>query len=395
MLLKIAGVPLLLLSILTSFYVTSREFVTISTLSLNYVFTNSGEMVYRNEKNQSVPPVLFQDPENKKVNNINNFFIRKISGQPSEMEIITLPGDVDQVEQRNSFLLMKNDGYLTYPDNGNFYIWYPRLGRTVLYFDKNGTLLWEKGSSHYLQAMPGGKFIMALSGDHSRLFFLTPDLDIINSSEGLLFIQYQFNHQDSTDNIKSNDVCYATLNGDFIYANIAQQKKNQIHVNGIIKSIFCDFNKKEVLLQIRKTDSHTDTIVRGHIDDKKEILTSIVEYPLSVEYPFSLPMGLKNGRAFFLVTDKSKTIINVLTSSFTLLESIIIEDDAQSHNVENWKVLDNDYGIVFWNEGNIYLFDEKMFFHGAGKFQQIKSSGSDIFISTDKNIYSLRWENLF
>ena len=43
----------------------------------------------------------------------------------------------------NKFNILKKDGYITYPNNASFFLWYPRLGSHIKIYNDSGEILLE------------------------------------------------------------------------------------------------------------------------------------------------------------------------------------------------------------------------------------------------------------
>src|SRR5690606_27502589 len=68
--------------------------------------------------------------------------------------VIRLPGGEITKADESKVSLAGKEGYITAPENGAYYIWYPQIGTQVYVFNEQGHFLWDKEESHYLNALP-------------------------------------------------------------------------------------------------------------------------------------------------------------------------------------------------------------------------------------------------
>ena len=201
-------------------------------------------------------------------------------------------------------------GYLTYPNDGSFFVWYPELGSKIKIFDSLGKFLWGITESRYLKVLSGNtNRILAFSGDGSRIEFLKPDFNSILAIAGFMLISHQIDDSPSKESLY--DACFAFLSGDVVFANIKKRKTFRLHLNHPLKSVACNFKKGDLLVQIQKKvklkgDSNsleeekeiiTDALIKVSFDSftfdeqhSTDKFTLDTEFFLPKSYPFSLPI---------------------------------------------------------------------------------------------------------
>ena len=149
---------------------------------------------------------------------------------------------------KNQLQIPKNSGYITYPRDASFFLWYPRLGSHARLYSRSGEMLWEVSESRYLKASHDGKYIIAFSGDQSRVEFLRPDMSSIIAVEGFLLHSYELATGGSEDT--EYQACLGFLNGDIVLVNLKKPKKNRIRLKRPLKALTCDFENRVLTAQI-------------------------------------------------------------------------------------------------------------------------------------------------
>lgn len=179
---------------------------------------------------------------------------------------LTLPGEQIQKADQTSISLTGKEGYITAPENGAYYIWYPQLGAQVYVFNEQGSFLWEKDESHYLQVLPRGRFILAAAGDHSRMIFMNPDFKTQADFQGVLFTRYIV---DDNPDLKNAQVCLGSLDGEVIIAHIDHKVYLRQKLGYALKSLICNFETSELVAIVERTvtvdkaQKQVDFLVRG------------------------------------------------------------------------------------------------------------------------------------
>ncbi|HRP68305.1 MAG TPA: hypothetical protein PLY93_02115, partial [Turneriella sp.] len=152
---------------------------------------------------------------------------------------LDLPGHEIIRPDGTSIRMQDKEGYITGPENGAYYIWYPQLGSQVYVFNEKGAFLWEKEESHYLHTLPRGRYILAAAGDQSRMLFMNPDFKIHADFQGVLFNRFIL---DDNPDLKSAQICLGTLDGDVIVAHLDKKLYFRKKLGYALKSLQCDFS---------------------------------------------------------------------------------------------------------------------------------------------------------
>lgn len=163
---------------------------------------------------------------------------------------LSLPGEQVKKADETSVSFTGKEGYITAPENGAYFVWYPQIGQQVYVFNEQGSFLWEKDESHYLQVLPRGRFIMAAAGDHSRLIFLNPDFKTQADFQGVLFTRYL---SDDNPDLVHGQVCLGSLDGEIIIAHIDRKIYLRQKLGYALKSLVCNFDSGELAAIVERT----------------------------------------------------------------------------------------------------------------------------------------------
>lgn len=173
-----------------------------------------------------------------------------LSDDGTMVRTLALPGEQIQKADQTSISLAGKEGYITAPENGAYFIWYPQLGQQVYVFNEQGSFLWEKEESHYLQVLPRGRYIMAAAGDHSRMIFMNPDFKTQADFQGVLFTRYIV---DDNPDLKNGQVCLGSLDGEVIVAHIDRKVYMRQKLGYALKSLLCNFETSELAAIVERT----------------------------------------------------------------------------------------------------------------------------------------------
>lgn len=173
-----------------------------------------------------------------------------ISGAGNLVRSIRLPGETVTKADGTTIALNGKEGYITAPESGAFYIWYPQIGQQVFVFNERGQFLWEKEESHYLHALPRGRYIMAAAGDHSRLVFMNPDFKTQADFQGVLFTRFI---TDDDPDLKTAQVCLGSLDGEVIIAHLDSKVFFRAKIGYALKALQCDFATGEMAAIVERT----------------------------------------------------------------------------------------------------------------------------------------------
>jgi hypothetical protein len=163
---------------------------------------------------------------------------------------IRLPGAELKKADDTKISLTGKEGYITAPENGAYYVWYPQIGTQVYVFNEQGNFLWEKEESHYLNTLPRGRYIMAAAGDHSRMLFMNPDFKIAADFQGVLFTRFV---TDDNPDLQTAQVCLGSLDGEIIVAHLDRKLYFRHKLGYALKSLHCDFEMGELAAIVERT----------------------------------------------------------------------------------------------------------------------------------------------
>lgn len=163
---------------------------------------------------------------------------------------LRLPGGEITKADETKINLGGKEGYITAPENGAYYIWYPQIGTQAYVFNEQGSFLWEKEESHYLNALPRGRYILAAAGDHSRVLFMNPDFKVHADFQGVLFNRFIV---DDNPDLKTAQVCLASLDGELIIAHLDRKLYARHKIDYALKALHCDFETGEFAAIVERT----------------------------------------------------------------------------------------------------------------------------------------------
>lgn len=185
----------------------------------------------------------------------------------------------------------RKGGYLTHPDDGSYFIWYPVLGNEVAFFDAQGQFLWKRKDSHYLASSPSGDYILGVAGDESRVFILNPTLEPLTDSEGWLLVERRF------DSGNDSRACAVFAGGSIRLLDGKSRKSDGRQTTGFIKSAYCDFRANGALLLNYHVKNSTDVLKFCPFDSAKDCEEIDV---FKRNWPGKLPLA-SNDRFYFIL----------------------------------------------------------------------------------------------
>ncbi len=166
--------------------------------------------------------------------------------------VLNLPGGTLTKADQSQINLTGKEGYITGPENGAFFIWYPQLGSQVYVFNERGSLLWEKEESRYLQVLRHGRFILAAAGDHSRMIFMNPDFKVQADFQGVLFTQFS---ADDDPGLRYGQACLGSLDGELIVLHLDRKIYSRQKLGYALKALSCNFTTGDMAAIVERTVS--------------------------------------------------------------------------------------------------------------------------------------------
>lgn len=175
------------------------------------------------------------------------------------VRVLKLPGNSAAKADQSQVSFAGKEGYITGPENGAYFIWYPQLGSQVYVFNERGNLLWEKEESRYLQVLRQGRFILAAAGDHSRLVFLNPDFKIQADFQGMLFTQVS---ADDRPELRFAQACLGSLDGEVIVVHLDRKLYTRQKLGYALKALACNFATGDMAAIVERTVNNKEGQVK-------------------------------------------------------------------------------------------------------------------------------------
>jgi hypothetical protein len=321
----------------------------------------------------------------------HQYEIHKLSKKGDLLLSFKMPLDKDISRKEAPEYTPDKEGFITYPENGSFFLWYPRLGTHTFFYDQDGNFLWSRKSSHYMKAFPSGKYILSMTGDHSRAFFMLPDLSTMGSAEGTLLINQQFSYEASSDD--SIQVCLGFLDGGIVMYNPAKRKEIRVSTQTLTKSIACNFHKLQVAVQVESADKNivVDQIKLGEVKvgKKDASLNWKFTLPLLDRYTSTLPIGLSDEYGIVLLPEKNTLMVLAFDLTGKVLHQSVLTNE-NSVDIEEWRIYPSPKGLVAWNQNEIYIFNPQKIFEKKMPIENVTIKGDEIFIQNREQVLALR-----
>ena len=283
--------------------------------------------------------------------------------------------------------------YLTYALAPDFFIKYPRISAKASFYDNNGNFLWDKINRHYVQVMPNGQHILAISGDHSRFFIKDPDLKEIVDFEGMLVVDYKI-IENRPGRQKGPDVCVAFLDGDVVFYDISASTKVRFKLNGNLKSIACDGENMAVLAHIERNQNNQiqDFLVYVKVKQVQSNepynaeIKEIFETALPEHYGHTLPIALYNNRASVLLPGEQSIKALIFDQKGKLVEEVNLP--VQSEEPGDWRALSLPSAVVFWSSKDLLIFENTLIYRLHQDLINAKTRNNHLFLQTPQEIVS-------
>jgi len=336
----------------------------------------------------------FHIPVSGSYDSSRQYEIIKLGKSGEQTLLFKMPLDKDILKGKNPDISFDKDGFVTYPGNGSFFLWYPKLGNQAYFYDQDGQFLWANKTSHYIKAFPSGKYLLSMAGDHSRAFYLLPDLSVLGSAEGTLLISYQFSNEKSADD-NSMQVCLGFLDGDIVFYNPAKKTEMRTNVGSLTKSYACNFINTSVAVQIENPDKNIaiDQLKVGMLQAgiKGTSIDWKFSIPLLDRYTSSLPIGLKDDYGIILLPEKKSFIVLAFDSSGKILSQTLLDkEEFNDSGIEDWRISTAKKGLVAWNSNSLYIFNPKEIYSKKMPIENVTIQGDEIFIQTRTQILALQ-----
>lgn len=296
------------------------------------------------------------------------------------------------------------NGYVTYPDSFSYFIWYPKIGNNILFFDQNLNLLWSKRESRYIKVFPDGNYLLVISGDQSKFEILDIEMSSFFSYSGLLLTHYQLFSSQSKLSQKWN-ACFAFLNGDILLIDTHSQVSYLYHHNNVIKSTFCDPQHEIILLHTQDLQKKQDFIELYSINQnsfkkqKNSAFTNTKIKPLLLKLkqkilmpkiiPSKIPL-LTTTENIIYVTQAKKSLnihfVNYVNNNkyyidiFT--EDLFILEDFRFQTTLDTIILSNSYDLIILDSKGL------LFHNNFDHILNITTDTYQIFIQENKRLAS-------
>ncbi|MES0490586.1 MAG: hypothetical protein ABUK01_11365 [Leptospirales bacterium] len=320
-----------------------------------------------------------------------SFEIRQIPENGTSVHALKIPKEGDPS--------LKN-GYLTYSNQPEYYIYYPRLGSEIIYFDTAGEKLWEKTSHHYMEIFPDGKYILGLAGDSSRAFIFDPDLNEIANVEGMIMLGRRFMHDPS----EKFDLCLGFLNGEIVFIDVESGKKRRLQVAENLTSLACNSSPLRVFYQsgTKTGEGERLTLVTGlapvfhdesndtsdNTSDEEQTHETLFQINLGRYYSSSLPMQWHDNYGVILTPEKNDMQALVFDRQGVLLDQIALP--MTGNNTDDWRSIKLKNGIVFWSSETVLVFDKHLIYRAHSEIKNAKGYNNHFFLDTYSGIVAFR-----
>lgn len=324
----------------------------------------------------------------------------------------------------NETIRINGNGFLTYPDDGSIFIWFPRLGGHVYYFDNEGRFLWQLNSTQYLQSFPSGRWMLSVAGDHSRFQIRLPNLEPMVDVEGMLLNDFRLspvsssNHTDDYDNKTENDylLCGGFIDGDiaFVQPNVEKEKQvKRIRTKKLLKSLWCNFSKNLFAVQleekqegiprdvihfaridkINKTDKakDDDANTQPTFADTETFSSWLFSFPLPSYFPYKLPLAISGSGeevALLLPTKEEHPQALLLDSQGELKYRLLL--NANFFDPDDWRITVLGDNFIFWNSEALYVLRSGglIFAKKIPSIKTVKIAAHNIYVNSQEGIYS-------
>jgi len=348
-------------------------------------------------KSLSAEPYNYHIPMNGTYANSKRFRVLRLGPSGETLLDKEIPQGAHFAAEKETASLANTEGYLTYPENGSFYIWYPKLGGHVLFYDSEGNFLWNKKNSHYLLSSPDGSWILSMSGDHSRAFFLKPDLTKMNDVEGLLLNTQQFMRKREFSDEIPIDLCLGFLDGDIVFYSVEQNGVYRVHSDSIIKSLSCNGKDNMIAAHVEEKSGSMpyDTVKTGLIESSKEGVTIKWEdqIPLQNQIRSTIPLYINKELLAFILPDQENFFIYTAEPDGTISGRFALQSVNQK--LDDWRVLQSESGsAVFWSSDELAIVHKgAVVFHKNGNFTRVSAQGHYLYIQSGSQVESFYLES--
>ncbi len=401
------------------YHLTFQHLPNIRHVEVLYAYEFDSGSMLRSDHTGDLPSFTAHRTANEKtLANHKETSVYKIASGGSDSSVFKFStGGMDE----SSIALFRKPGYLTYPRDGEYFVWYPKYGDHVLFFDAAGQFLWAKQSSHYLQVLPSGQWILAAAGDHSRFFLLHPDLKERISAEGMIMLSYDISGDTGTATASTGtenasqtpeSVFAAFLDGDIVVVNPALNISSRISAGGPVKSIAANANGERFIVQTALPGSNVDTIRIGHVDLEREDAQNVSadiswysELELERSYPITLPLAVNNNAGLVMTPPaiqqdqtghKAESPPTATVSLFTLkgdvfyTKRIPLNDENPDGNLDDWRAARAGNALVLWSSERLLVFDKTLIFEKTGNFQRLGIAGDYLFVQEKEKLSAYR-----
>jgi len=340
-----------------------------------------------------------------------------LNGTGQLVRSLRLPGQQIRKADESTINLANKEGYITGPENGAFYIWYPQLGTQVFVFNEQGSFLWEKEESHYLHVFPRGRYIMAAAGDHSRMLFMNPDFKVHADFQGVLFTRYIV---DDNPDLATGQVCLGSLDGEVIVAQLDRRIYLRQKIGYALKAMQCDFEKGvmavivEITEEVDKKPVQKDYLLRlkfslGSAGDAlpteamRAISTELktaATHALPLRTVTASPMVITEETTCFLqlaTGNEAGLAIYTTRGSKGAPRELAIPGAAPAAPPDTWKAarinLGRETGCLFTHKsGRVVMANDRGILYERGdlRVERVQVNDKITFLQTDKGIFTLK-----
>lgn len=318
------------------------------------------------------------------------FQVYQLDKNIAQLKQFTMPAESVIHSKGYPVKLRGRPGYLSFPKNGNYFIWYPQLGSEIFFFDSSGKFLYEKKESRYLVTSDQGGYLLAVAGDQSRAELLKPDLSKLFSAEGFLMVSYAL--FDAPESPYRAGLAF--MNGDIVISGQNSQEVSRFSLNKSIRSAF--FTKTGLVFIHAAGESGSDTLSMFEYNDEK--LEEAWTQPLKGIYPYKVPITWSNsGHYGYLLAKELSGEFNLwkISNSGIYHDGAMKQPFLKQASFDTFRFEQSQGGIILYSNRFMMVFSEHGYVNATRFKTRINQFWSDekFFWSVyrnDQDQYTLR-----
>ena len=281
----------------------------------------------------------------------------------------------------NRLEIPKESGYITYPNDASFFLWYPRLGSQVKIYNDSGYLLWKINESRYLKVAEQGQYIMAFSGDGSRIEFLRPDMSSIVAVEGFLLHSYELSERARL--YAPYQACVGFLNGDIGLVNLQKMIVNRLSLKKPLRALHCDFENNYLIAQVGSL--YSSHVQEGNKRELQNLNDKLIKISFdSLTFDENKITGLYNPE--FEVDLGQRFAVSVPITSLQGYVVTVLPIESNKFSIQVFDTRGNRHSSYEWPDEASILLDLETFRINKAKKILVVSSESAFILLNENGI---------